>query len=189
METYFVNNLPKDYYNENIADAAKFLGVKPQDIVSIKLRPLRNEKGQFLNAYTSGWEYEAFDKFLKKDKTFQKVEISHNKTDVITESGEHVLYAKHESGVEFIVVASLLLSSMDVFTTVGQFIFFFLDHFYKQKKKSESSGTSIKMAMEERKFNKKVTVKKILEITNSNFSQNQLSKIAREFFGEKKPKV
>ncbi|HEY5370001.1 MAG TPA: hypothetical protein VIJ75_13545 [Hanamia sp.] len=113
-------------------------------------------------------------------------QISHNKTDIITKTGEHILYAKHESGVQFMFVASLLLSSMDVFTTVGQFIFFFLDHFYKEKKKSKSSGTSVKMAIEERKFNKKVTVKKVLEITNSNLSQDELSKIVKKFLKKKK---
>ena len=46
MPSYFVNDLAPDYYNDKIDNAAGFLKVDPDDVVSIKIRPLKEVEGK-----------------------------------------------------------------------------------------------------------------------------------------------
>lgn len=180
MQSYFVNDFSPDYYNEKIIDAADYLKVDPKDVVSIKIRPLKEVDNSLMNAYTSGWEYEAFDKYLEKNLSFKKIRVTHNNKAIVTAKGDRILYTKHESGVEFIIAAAL--ASMDLVTTVGNFVFFFIEHYFKDKSKGkEHIANSYKViSIEKRKKGKKVKIVKVIEMNNTDLTKDDIKKIIED---------
>ena len=170
MKKHFAEHLHENVYDKQIENATSSLGVTIDNIISIKLRPIKtNQNNEYENAYASGWDYEDFKNYLKSGKSnFQDLTVDYNSALITTKDGSKILYVEHESGPEFIFDVSLKV--IEFVTVVGGLILFLAELMKRnddQRYKKDTGKNRIEaICIEERKKGKKIKVTKIIRIDN-----------------------
>lgn len=165
---HFVEKLFDNTYDSKIAEASVPLDTKPENIISIKLRPIRtNGNDEYENVHASDWDYEEFREYLNQNKNyFQDIQSDHFSALITTKNGEKLIYVEHESGPELIFDYSL--KAIDFITTIGALILLVLDIIKRNDdnkfKKVNGKNRIEAISIEERKKGKKVKIKKIIRI-------------------------
>lgn len=103
--------LPQEYdFGPKMAEASALLGVQPDEVVSIKLRPIQTV-GTLDQNYLTSSDYDTIDQEIK----LSGVSVSHigyvldgNAFQLLLPDGRSVLYVQHETGPEIIMVLGII---------------------------------------------------------------------------------
>jgi hypothetical protein len=102
-------NFVNDYmYEMKLDEASGFLNQDPQNLISIKIRPIEDE-GQWKNRYVYPGEYEEIYHVLSTFTKLQQGYVSRGKATLYESSdGTRFVFVEHETGPEIIFVLDVI---------------------------------------------------------------------------------
>lgn len=187
MKKHFTENLPLGTYDKQLDSVSQVFKTNPDNVLSLKIRPLREDRDNYENAYSSGWDYKDFREYLDKSRfRLKKIETDYTSVLIETKSDEIILYVEHETGPELIIEAVKI--SLDFSTTIIGFVLAILKIIKKNDdkhyKKEQGTNRIQAISIEERRKGKKVKLITIISIENAdklNITDKEIKKILKSF--------
>jgi hypothetical protein len=178
MSNHYTDNLRPGHYDWQIEMAARHLGVLPDQVLSIKLRPVYLKEREYLDSYVPD---EIYEELFEKLKLRYPSGIEGNFRD--GSISKNVLFFSHESGPEIFLISSLL-TAMDNFNIVVDFISTFAPLLCRKLRKN--SRNDVSMRIEVREMGKKSELIKTIDINN--VDNNTAVQIVQEVLNNKSSK-
>ncbi|GAA4335003.1 hypothetical protein [Flaviaesturariibacter amylovorans] len=176
MIKHFATTLPMDTYNRDLEEAASVLRAEPEEVLSIKIRPIKEQNGQYVNEYVYGSENGEFLEYLSSLQGY-KVESNYSSAIVENATGQKVLFSIHESGPEFFLLAVQFMEHMN---TISDFVEYYFKAFIRKNDELTKEYGRPKygdVSLEVRTYNNGADVEAIVKISQAdNVDWKQLRK-------------
>lgn len=167
---HFVEDLPPNNYDQQLEELSKVFEAAPDEVVSLKIRPIRVNLNKYENAYASGWDSKDFREYLDENKAnFGKVETDNSSALIETKTGEKIIYIEHETGPE--LVFETIKVAAEFATVIIELVLTIIEiskkNDDKHHKKEQGKNRIQAISIEKRKKGKKVKIIKIITIEDA----------------------